>query len=69
MLYHPFSNNMLKAINESYELVIAARLDLKSSVPRAYTGVGDLVIAGETYQGVGQFGKVEQVKEQNTTSP
>ncbi|HGJ5854793.1 hypothetical protein [Arsenophonus nasoniae] len=69
MLYHPFSNNMVKAINENYELVIAARLDLKSGVTRAHTGVGNLVIAGELYQGVGQFGKVEQVKEQNNTSP
>lgn len=69
MLYHPFSNKMVKAINENYELVIAARLDLKSGVTRAHTGVGDLVIAGELYQGVGQFGKVEQVKEHNNTSP
>lgn len=69
MLYHPFSNDMVKAINDGYELVMAARLDLKSGVTRAHTGVGDLIIAGEIYQGVGQFGAVEPVKEENTTSP
>ncbi|WP_238149162.1 hypothetical protein [Arsenophonus endosymbiont of Aleurodicus floccissimus] len=53
MLYHPFSNNMVKAINNDYELVIAVRLDLKSGVTRAHTGVGNLPIAGEVYQGVG----------------
>ncbi|WGL96550.1 hypothetical protein [Arsenophonus nasoniae] len=69
MLYHPFSNDMVRAINDGYEMVMAARLDLKSGVTRAHTGVGDLIIAGEIYQGVGQFGAVEQVKEENTTSP
>lgn len=69
MLYHPFSNDMVKAINDGHELVMAARLDLKSGVTRAHTGVGDLIIAGEIYQGVGTFGAVEQVKEENTTSP
>lgn len=30
MLYHPFSNSMVNAINDGAELVIAAKLDLKS---------------------------------------
>ncbi|HGJ5865646.1 hypothetical protein [Arsenophonus nasoniae] len=69
MLYHPFSNNMVKAINDGYELVMAARLDFKSGVARNHTGVGNIIIAGEVYEGVGKFGAVENVKEENTTSP
>lgn len=69
MKYHPFSNDMVKAINEGYYLVVASRLDLKSGVVRAHTGVGNIIIAGEIYQGVGQFGAIESVGENMTTSP
>ncbi|ENN8404518.1 hypothetical protein ACQDBC_002474 [Proteus mirabilis] len=69
MKYHPFSNDMVKAINEGYYLVVASRLDLKSGVVRVHTGVGNIIIAGEIYQGVGQFGAIESVGENMTTSP
>ncbi len=69
MKYHPFSNDMVTAINEGYYLVVASRLDLKSGVVRAHTGVGNIIIAGEIYQGVGQFGAIESVGENMTTSP
>lgn len=69
MLYHPFSNDMVKAINDGYELVIAAKLELKSGVTFAHTGVGNLIIAGENYQGVGSLGEIEPVTESNSTSP
>ncbi|HEJ9530036.1 TPA: hypothetical protein SMN14_001663 [Proteus mirabilis] len=69
MKYHPFSNDMVKAINEGYYLVVASRLDLKSGVVCAHTGVGNIIIAGEIYQGVGQFGAIESVGENMTTSP
>ena len=69
MKYHPFSNDMVQAINEGYYLVVASRLDLKSGVVRAHTGVGNIIIAGEIYQGVGQFGAIESVGENMTTSP
>ncbi|HGN0718299.1 hypothetical protein [Proteus mirabilis] len=69
MKYHPFSNDMVQAINEGYYLVAASRLDLKSGVVRAHTGVGNIIIAGEIYQGVGQFGAIESVGENMTTSP
>lgn len=69
MLYHPFSNDMVKAINDGFELVIAAKLNLKSGVTRAHTGIGNLIIAGEVYQGVGSLGSIEPVTESNSTSP
>ncbi|MEY0031325.1 hypothetical protein AB7459_22840 [Providencia rettgeri] len=69
MLYHPFSNDMVNAINNGAELVIAAMLELKSGTTRAHTGIGNLIIAGEVYQGVGSLGKIEPVTENNSTSP
>lgn len=69
MYYHPFSDAMVKAINEGAYLVLATRLDLPSGVVRAHTGVGPLVIDGETYLGVGQHGSVEGIGEQTDTSP
>nr|ELR5112596.1 hypothetical protein [Providencia stuartii] len=69
MMYHPLSDGMVKAINDGCYLVIAAKLDLKSGVTYVHSGTGNLIIAGEVYQGVGQFGSIEPVKEGLTTSP
>ncbi|MEQ5239466.1 hypothetical protein [Proteus terrae] len=69
MQYHPFSDAMVNAINEGAYIVLAARLDLKSDVTCAHTGVGQLIIAGETYLGVGSLGEISQLKENKTTSP
>ncbi|MER1720892.1 hypothetical protein KC966_17575, partial [Proteus terrae] len=69
MQYHPFSDAMVNAINEGAYIVLAARLDLKSGVTCAHTGVGQLIIAGETYLGVGSLGEISQLKENKTTSP
>ncbi|HFD3738204.1 TPA: hypothetical protein ACF3RY_006992, partial [Pseudomonas aeruginosa] len=69
MIYHPFSNEMTQAINDGCYAVAAAKLDLKSGVTRVHTATGNLVIAGEVYQGVGQFGAIETVSEENTTGP
>lgn len=69
MQYHPFSDAMVNAINKGAYIVLAARLDLKSGVTCAHTGVGQLIIAGETYLGVGSLGEISQLKENKTTSP
>lgn len=69
MIYHPFSDGMVNAINEGCYLVVAAKLDLKSGVTCVHTGTGNLIVAGEVYQGVGQFGSIESVKEGLSTSP
>ena len=69
MIYHPLSDEMVKAINDDYYLIVAAKLDLKSGVTCVHTGTGNLTIAGEVYQGVGQLGAVESVKEGLSTSP
>nr|WP_282551732.1 hypothetical protein [Providencia sp. JUb39] len=60
---------MTQAINDGCYVVAAAKLDLKSGVTRVHTATGNLVIAGEVHQGVGQFGAIETVSEENTTGP
>lgn len=55
MIYHPFSNKMIQAINGGCYVVIAAKLDLKSGITRVHTATGNLVIAGEVYQGWGSL--------------
>ncbi|EQC1053384.1 MULTISPECIES: hypothetical protein [Providencia] len=69
MIYHPLSDEMVKAINDDCYLVVAAKLDLKSGVTCVHTGTGNLIISGEVYQGVGQLGAIESVKEGLSTSP
>ncbi|HHL2713335.1 TPA: hypothetical protein ACQ39K_005021, partial [Yersinia enterocolitica] len=70
MLYYPFSDSMIDFLSRpNVTTVTAFRLDLISGVVCAHTGVGPLVIDGETYLGVGIFGQIEEVTEQNGTSP
>lgn len=70
MLYHPFSDKMIDYLSRSSVTTVTAfRLDLVSGVACGHTGVGPLVIDGETYLGVGTFGRIEEVTEQNGTSP
>jgi len=49
--------------------VYALKLDLVSGVSRVHSGLGPLVINGETYYGVGSMGSVGPQKEQLSTSP
>lgn len=49
--------------------VVAFRLDLPSGVTRLHSGLGELVLDGEVFYGVGSLGDVSQAKEQLTTSP
>lgn len=49
--------------------LLAFCLDLPSGAARVHSGLGDLVLDGETYYGVGSLGEVGQAREQLTTSP
>ncbi|EKN3890760.1 TPA: hypothetical protein PXN07_004018 [Yersinia enterocolitica] len=70
MLAHPFSNAMIDYLSRPNVIPITAvRLDLVSGVVCAHTGVGPIVIGGETYLGVGIFAQIDEVTEQNGTSP
>lgn len=47
----------------------ALRLDLPSGISRMHSGLGELVIGGEIYYGVGTLGTVSAQREQLSTSP
>jgi len=60
----------IHALNQPHvTAVYALKLDLVSGVSRVHSGLGPLVINGETYYGVGSMGSVGPQKEQLSTSP
>ncbi len=57
----PFSQSVVDIIATGRFLsVYACQLDFEDGPVYAHTGIGDLVIGGITYLGVGQFGEVGQ---------
>lgn len=60
---------LIQEINKANpKLLYAVRIDY--SVPvLAHTGVGDQIINNEVYLGVGKLGKIDPVREENSTSP
>lgn len=60
----------IHALNQPHvTAVYALKLDLVSGFSRIHSGLGPLVIGGETYYGVGSMGSVGAQKEQLSTSP
>ncbi|MBP8223579.1 hypothetical protein E4188_17200 [Aeromonas media] len=47
----------------------ATKIDLPSGITRLHTGLGEAVIGGEVYYGIGAMGQISPQKEQLTTSP
>ncbi len=71
MINFPFSDSVIDLMSRpTVRITYAGELDFKEGVARFHTGTGALVINGQTYEGVGQFGDVESVPEQlNSSSP
>lgn len=64
-----FPARLIEEINKPQpRLVYAVKIEY-NSVVRAHTGVGDLVIDGEVYLGIGQLGSIDAIADDNTTSP
>lgn len=62
--YFPFSDEVVNIIaTGNFQVIYACKLDFKNGMVRAHTSTGNLVIDGETYTGVGQFGEVSQLEE------
>lgn len=55
MTWFASSANQAEAQKESYFMFLAASLDFPSGTARFWTGAGDLVIAGQTFIGMGKF--------------
>jgi len=61
---------VITALNQPHvSALYALKLDLVSGISRIHSGLGPLVIDGETYYGVGSMGSVGPQKEQLSTSP
>lgn len=62
--------DVIAALNQPHvSALYALKLDLVSGMSRVHSGLGPLVIGGETYYGVGSMGSVGPQKEQLSTSP
>ncbi|WFF40389.1 hypothetical protein EVC62_02115 [Salinicola endophyticus] len=60
----PFSDSVVELLSRpAVMLAFAAELDFESGMVRAHTGTGPLVINGETFDGVGQFGAISAPQE------
>lgn len=65
-----FSNIIIDEMNsDSPRLVIAVEILYKSAPLRAHTGVGEIVIDGQTYIGVGGLGSIDPVKQSSNNGP
>lgn len=70
ILYSPFADDVLVALADPVvTIAIAAKIHFKSGITRVHTGLGEVVIEGETYLGVGQLGEIGGVSEEHSTSP
>ncbi|MGJ8518439.1 hypothetical protein LMG33810_002813 [Carnimonas sp. LMG 33810] len=71
MLAYPFGEAVLNLMMRDHvTIMLAVELDFKEGPARAHTGMGELVIDGEVYYGVGAYGSIETVSESaNSTSP
>lgn len=69
MLVNPFSDQMIALLERDHaDVIMAAKFEFDSGTTRVHTAVGDIVINGETYYGVGALGEVGSVAEENNTS-
>lgn len=70
MLFSPFSDDLLQAMEQPHvTLILAVEIDFPSGVTRVHSGTGVVIIDGQTYLGVGTLGEVGAVTEDNSTSP
>lgn len=62
--------DVIAALNQpNVTALYALKLDLMSGMSRLHSGLGELVLGGEVYYGVGALGAVSPQKEQISTSP
>ncbi|MGL4350835.1 MAG: hypothetical protein ACRCT2_09795, partial [Plesiomonas shigelloides] len=71
MIYHPYSNAMIDALSAGHvEQFYAVKIYRpEDRHVRAHTGVGELVIDGELYIGLGNLGSISSTKQHGGTSP
>lgn len=69
MISSPLSQTVAEMLSrEHVNLALACRIEFTSGTSRVHSGVGDLNIGGEIYQGLGTVGQASSVTEENGTS-
>lgn len=65
-----FTNTILTEMErDNPRLIIAVEILYKSAPVRAHTGVGEVVIDGQTYIGVGTLGAIDPIKQSSNNGP
>lgn len=64
--YAPYSSAMLTALSQEYvSTIMAVEIEFKSGTSRAHSGLGNVVIDGQTFIGVGDLGEIGEANARN----
>ena len=64
MIVSPYSNEVFNIIQTGkFKAFYAAELDFEDGITRVHTDTGDIIIDGNTYNGIGNFGSVGNASE------
>ena len=70
MMYHPYTQSIINDLASGHvEMGFAVEIMAPSAPVRVHTGVGEVVINGELYLGLGSLGSISPSKSDGSTSP
>lgn len=70
MMYHPYTQSIINDLASGHvEMGFAVEIMVPSAPVRVHTGVGEVVINGEIYLGLGSLGSISPSKSDGSTSP
>lgn len=70
MIYHPYSQSIINDLAAGHvEMGFAVEIIAPSAPVRVHTGVGEVVINGQLYLGLGSLGSISPSKSDGSTSP
>lgn len=68
-LYSPYSDDMIAMLSKEHViLAMAAEFFFDSGVTRVHTGIGNIVLNGYVFTGLGDLGSIDAISEENTTT-
>lgn len=70
MMYHPYTQSIINDLASGHvEMGFAVEIMAPSAPVRVHTGVGEVVINGQLYIGLGSLGSISPSKSDGSTSP
>lgn len=70
MIYHPYTQSIINDLASGHvEMGFAVEIMAPSATVRVHTGVGEVVINGQLYLGLGSLGSISPSKSDGSTSP